>query len=75
MIFVALSAIYFAVLLFSLVWALVNVIAGVVGLGLLGPGVQIAWQAHLGGYVAGLLLAGLLDRMRPRPPVRSRDLH
>ena len=63
------------VLLFSLVWALVNVVAGVVGLGLLGPGVQIAWQAHLGGYVAGLLLAGPLDQMRPRPPARSRDLH
>jgi len=25
----------------------------------------IAWQAHLGGYAAGLLLIGLFDRFRP----------
>jgi membrane associated rhomboid family serine protease len=63
------------VLLFSLIWAMLNLIAGVAGLGLLGPGVQIAWQAHLGGYVVGLVLAGPLDRFRPRPPARDRDLH
>jgi membrane associated rhomboid family serine protease len=25
----------------------------------------IAWQAHLGGYLAGLLLSGPFDRLRP----------
>jgi len=25
----------------------------------------IAWQAHLGGYIAGLVLAGPFDRLRP----------
>ncbi len=49
------------ILLISLVWVVINVVAGLTGLGT-GPGVQlIAWQAHLGGYAAGLLLAGLFD--------------
>ena len=26
----------------------------------------IAWQAHLGGFLAGLVLAGLFDSLRPR---------
>ena len=46
------------ILLWSAVWVGVNILAGVTGLG---TGVQvalIAWQAHLGGYFAGLLLAG-----------------
>jgi membrane associated rhomboid family serine protease len=55
------------VLSFTLFWTAANVIAGATGLGA-GPGVQlIAWQAHLGGYAAGLLLIGLFDRFRPVP--------
>jgi membrane associated rhomboid family serine protease len=57
------------ILTISLVWVVINVIAGVTGLGTGGTGVQlIAWQAHLGGYAAGLLLAGLFDplsRLKP----------
>ncbi len=50
------------ILMISAVWAVINVVAGVTGLGTGGSGVQlIAWQAHLGGYAAGLLLAGLFD--------------
>ena len=50
------------ILTISAVWAAINVVAGMTGLGTPGPGVQlIAWQAHLGGYAAGLLLAGLFD--------------
>jgi membrane associated rhomboid family serine protease len=42
------------------------VLAGVTGLGA-GPGVQlIAWQAHIGGYLAGLFLAGPFDELRSR---------
>jgi len=49
------------VLLWSAVWAMVNVVAGLTGLGA-GPGVQlIAWQAHLGGYFTGLFLATAFD--------------
>jgi membrane associated rhomboid family serine protease len=50
---------------FSLVWVAVNLVAGLTGLGA-GPGVleTIAWQDHLGGYFAGLLLIGPLYRFR-----------
>jgi membrane associated rhomboid family serine protease len=46
------------ILTWSAVWLGINVLAGLTGLGT-GTTVQlIAWQAHIGGYVAGLLLAG-----------------
>ncbi len=59
------------ILLFSLVWVGMNVIAGVTGLGLGGEAGLIAWQAHLGGFVAGLLLSSLFDRLRPGPLAHS----
>jgi membrane associated rhomboid family serine protease len=52
------------VLLWSGVWILLNVVAGLTGFGT-GPGVQlVAWQAHIGGYVAGLLLVQPFDGIR-----------
>jgi membrane associated rhomboid family serine protease len=58
------------ILLWSAIWVVINIAAGVTGLGA-GPGAQfIAWQAHLGGYIAGLFLAGLFDpvnRLNPEP--------
>ncbi len=47
---------------FIVVWLLVNALIGLVGLGTLGEAGRIAWDAHLGGFVAGLLLLGPLDR-------------
>ncbi|HXC53785.1 MAG TPA: rhomboid family intramembrane serine protease [Rhizomicrobium sp.] len=44
------------VLLFSAVWMAVNLLTGLFGSLMTGSGV--AWQDHLGGYIAGLLLAG-----------------
>lgn len=44
----------------SAIWVAVNVAAGMTGLGA-GAGTEvrlIAWQVHLGGYFAGLILAG-----------------
>ena len=55
------------VVMFSLVWAAINIVAGVAGLGLGGESGAIAWQAHLGGYIAGLLLSGPFDAFRPQP--------
>jgi membrane associated rhomboid family serine protease len=60
------------VLSFSAVWVVLNAVVGTLGLGLVPEGQAIAWQAHLGGYFAGLLLASAFDRLRPRalaPPL------
>jgi membrane associated rhomboid family serine protease len=54
------------ILLFSLVWMGMNVIAGVTGMGVGGETALIAWQAHMGGFIAGMLLVGPFDRLRPQ---------
>jgi len=54
-------------LLFALVWIGMNVIVGITGLGLGGETALIAWQAHLGGFIAGMLLVGPFDALRPQP--------
>jgi membrane associated rhomboid family serine protease len=49
------------ILIWSAIWIVLNIVAGISGVGA-GPGVQlIAWEAHLGGFLAGLLLSGLFD--------------
>ena len=54
------------ILLFSLVWAAINIVSGITGLGMGGEAGLIAWQAHLGGFAVGLLLSGPFDRIRPQ---------
>jgi membrane associated rhomboid family serine protease len=54
------------VLVWTALWVAVNVIAGLTGLGSGGGPQLIAWQAHLGGYAAGLLLAGPFDALAAR---------
>lgn len=52
------------ILVFSGVFIAINMVAALINLG---PGSgPIAWQAHLGGYAAGLLLSGIFDLLRPR---------
>jgi len=51
---------------FTAIWAAINLLTGITGLGMGGESGLIAWQAHLGGYAAGLLLSGPFDRLRPR---------
>ncbi len=62
------------ILTWSALWITINVLAGVTGLGA-GPGVHlIAWQAHVGGYLAGLLLAGPFDILQARlRPIRDQN--
>jgi membrane associated rhomboid family serine protease len=54
------------ILVFSAVWAAINLLAGVTGIGMGGESGMVAWQAHLGGFVAGLLLCQPFDWLRPR---------
>jgi membrane associated rhomboid family serine protease len=49
------------VLGFSAVWLAINLVTGLTGLGTGGQMEPVAWQDHMGGYLAGLLLAGLFE--------------
>jgi membrane associated rhomboid family serine protease len=53
------------VLIFLIVWFGLNLAFGAVSLPGYGDG-SIAWQAHFGGFFAGLLLFPLFDPVRPR---------
>jgi membrane associated rhomboid family serine protease len=44
-------------------WAIVNVVLGVSGLTPGAMGMPVAWQAHLAGYLAGVLLIGPFVRL------------
>jgi membrane associated rhomboid family serine protease len=48
----------------TLVWSVLNIALGVIGLTPDGIGYPIAWEAHLGGYLTGLVLFPLFDRRR-----------
>ena len=54
------------IVMFTIVWLAINLVFGITGLGMGGETGQVAWQAHMGGYFAGLLLTGPFDRLRPR---------
>jgi len=54
-------------LIFVGVWVGLNFLFGLTGITLSGETVSIAWEAHLGGFVAGLLLFGMFDPMRKSP--------
>ncbi|MFD1696753.1 rhomboid family intramembrane serine protease [Roseibium aestuarii] len=53
------------------VWFAMNLLFGFVSMPLAGEGSSVAWQAHIGGFLAGLLLFPLLD---PVPPRKSRSV-
>jgi len=53
------------VLAFLVVWFGLNILFGVGSLSLDGGEQQIAWQAHIGGFLAGLLAFPLFDPVRP----------
>ena len=50
-------------------WVVVNLLIGLAGIDLGAAGAPVAWQAHLGGYAAGLLLAPVARRLAG--PVRA----
>ena len=48
---------------FSAVWLALNLVTGMIGFAATGQIEPVAWQDHMGGYLAGLLLASLFDRV------------
>lgn len=61
-----------AALFFVIFWFVTNLLFGYLpGLGGVGDG-PIAWQAHIGGFLAGLLLFPLFDPRRP-PRIDAED--
>jgi membrane associated rhomboid family serine protease len=56
------------VLGFLAIWFGVNIIFGVGSLAIGADGASVAWQAHIGGFFAGLILFSLFD---PIPRLRS----
>jgi membrane associated rhomboid family serine protease len=53
-------------LIFIIVWLGINYLFGAVGLATPDGQAPVAWEAHLGGFLAGLFLLGLIDRQRGR---------
>ena len=50
-----------SILAFSAVWIIVNIISGILRLGVTDDLTLIAWVAHLGGFFAGLIMIGPFD--------------
>jgi len=60
------------VLLFLAVWFGIHIVVGAGGFSSLTGGESVAWQAHIGGFFAGLFLFSLFDPV-PRTPPRAAD--
>ena len=56
------------VLGFLAVWFGVNIIFGVGSIAIGAEGASVAWQAHIGGFFAGLVLFSLFDPVRRAVP-------
>jgi len=56
-------------LIFLGVWIGLNALFGLGTVAMPGAGQEIAWQAHIGGFLAGLLLFNVFD-----PVVRQREI-
>jgi membrane associated rhomboid family serine protease len=64
------------VLIFVGVWFAVNIIFGVGSFSITGNEQPVAWQAHIGGFLAGLLLFTWFDppgRPLTAPPLQHDD--
>jgi len=53
------------VLAFLAVWFGINIVFGIGSISIGTQAATVAWQAHIGGFVAGLLLFSLFDPIRP----------
>jgi membrane associated rhomboid family serine protease len=64
------------VLSFSAVWIGLNLVLGLAGGIFTGQGQSVAWDVHIAGYLAGLVLFPLFDaRKRPEGPRKKTGSH
>ena len=61
-------------MMFLGIWLILNLVFGLTSV--MGGGSTIAWEAHLGGFIAGLLIFPFLDPLtrppkRPKPPKKE----
>ncbi|BAT60160.1 rhomboid family protein [Variibacter gotjawalensis] len=61
------------VLMFLAVWFGLNLIFGISSFSMVGEGQSIAWQAHIGGFLAGLLLFSLFDPVPRRNIIQAKE--
>lgn len=64
-----------AVVVMGAAWVTINLVIGLfhIDAGFGAAGAPVAWEAHIAGYLAGLLIVGLFDRAAPGPrsPLRN----
>ena len=53
------------ILVFLVFWVALNAYFGLSAVKIAGEEGAIAWEAHIGGFLCGLLLFGAFDRGRP----------
>lgn len=63
------------ILAFLAVWFGLNLLFGLGSVSIAGQEQPVAWQAHVGGFVAGLLLFGWFDPVQNLPDHRSHPSH
>jgi membrane associated rhomboid family serine protease len=61
------------ILVFLAVWFGVNIVFGMGAVAMPGTEGIVAWEAHIGGFLAGLLGFPLFDPVRPTPPMASQE--
>lgn len=59
---------------FFVVWFLTNLVFGLGSIGLGGAMQSVAWEAHIGGFLAGLVLLPMFDRRPPPSTVGQGDV-
>ena len=63
------------VITFLAVWFGINLLFGVGSLPIFGEDQNVAWEAHAGGFLAGLLLFSIFDPVAPARSVEHETLH
>lgn len=63
------------VLIFLVVWFALNILFGIGSLSVDGSEQTIAWQAHIGGFLAGLFAFSAFDPVRPAPAEQQPTVH